>query len=82
MTLFQKIHGSGMTALIISNGEIKDIMKVVTSIEGYGLSLKGVNETIENEAKQQKCGFLSILLGILAASLLENILIEKSEISR
>ena len=57
-------------------------MKIVTSIEGYGLSLKGVNETTENEVKQQKCGFLSILLGILAASLLENILIEKSEISR
>ena len=82
MTLFKKIHGSGMTALIISNGEMKDIMKIVTSIEGYGLSLKGVNETIENEAKQQKCGFLSILLGILAASLLENILIGKPEISR
>ena len=81
MTLFKKIHGSGMTALIISNGEMKD-MKIVTSIEGYGLSLKGVNETIENKAKQQKCGFLSILLGILAASLLENILIGKPEISR
>ena len=36
--------------------------------------LKGVNETIKNEAKEQKGGFLSMLLGRLGASLLGNML--------
>ena len=53
-------------------------MKVVKSLEDSGLLLKRVSETIQNEAKE---GFLSILLGTLAASLLENMLAGK-EINR
>ena len=45
-------------------------MKIVKSLEGSGLLLKGVSETIQNEAKEQKRGFLSMLLGTLGASLL------------
>ena len=52
-------------------------MKMVKSPEGSGLLLKEVSETIENEAKEQKGGFLSMLLGTLGASLLGNMLAGK-----
>ena len=68
----KKILGSG-TTLVISNDEMKDIIKIVKSLEHSGLLLKGVSETIQNEAKEQKGGFLSMLLGTLGASLLGNI---------
>ena len=51
--------------LIISNEEIDDIMKIVKSLEDSGLLIKGVSETIKNEAKEQKGGFRGILLGTL-----------------
>ena len=63
-----------MTALIISNYEIEDIIKIVNSLEDSGLLLKGVTETVQNEVKEQKRGFLSILLGTLGVSLLGNLL--------
>ena len=53
---------------------MEDIIKIVKSLEDSGLLLKGVTETIQNEVKKQKGGFLSTLLGILGASLLGNIL--------
>ena len=59
---------------MISNDEMKDIIKIVKSLEDSCLLLKGVSETIQNEAKKQKRGFLSMLLGTLSASLLGNIL--------
>ena len=62
------------TTLIISNNEIEDIIKIVKSLEDSGLLLKGVTETVQNEVKEQKGGFLSMLLGTLGASLLGNIL--------
>ena len=61
--------------MIISNDEINDIIKIVKSLEDSGLLLKGVTETVQNEVKEQKGGFLSILLGTLGASLLGNLLI-------
>ena len=72
--IHKKILGSGTTTLIISNDEMKDIIKIVKSLEDSGLLLKGVSETIQNEAKEQKGGFLSMLLGTLVVSLLTNIL--------
>ena len=57
------------TTLMISNEEMEDIMIIVKSLEDSGLLIKGVCETIKNEAKKQKGGFLSRLLGILGASL-------------
>ena len=51
-----------------------DIIKIVKSLDDSGLLLKGGGETIQNEAKEQKRRFLSMLLGTLGASLLGNIL--------
>ena len=56
------------TTLIISNDEMEDILKIVRSLEDSGLLLKEVSETIQNEDKEQKGGFLSMLLGALGAS--------------
>ena len=77
----KKILGSGKqnnkAILIISNDEIEDIFKIVKSFEDSRLLLKGVSETIQNEAKKQKGGFLNMLLGTLDAGLLGNILAGK-----
>ena len=43
----------------------------------FGLLIKGVTETIENEAKRQKGGFIGMLLTTLGASLLGNLLAGK-----
>ena len=66
-----------MAKLIVSNDEIEDIVKIEKSLEDSGLLLKEVTETAENEAKEQKGGFLSMLLGTLVASLLGNLLTGK-----
>ena len=71
---------SGFTTLIISNEEMNDIMKIVKSIEESGLFIKGISETMKNEAKEQKGGFLAMLLGTLGASLLRNLLTDKGTI--
>ena len=71
----KKIHGS--TNLIISNEEMNDIMKIVQALEDSNILLKGVTKTIKNETKEQKGGFLSMLLGTLGASLLGNLLTGK-----
>ena len=60
--------------LIISNDEMKDILKIVKSIEDSGILLKDVSETIKDEAKEKKGRFLSMLLGILGAYLLGDLL--------
>ena len=70
----KKIHRSGNTTLIISNEEMNDIMKIVQALEDPNILLKGVTKTIKNETKEQKGGFLSMLLGTLCASLLGNLL--------
>ena len=58
----QKInYRSEMTALIISNKEMKYMMKIVKSVKELGLLLNGVSETIENETKEQKDGFIGML---------------------
>ena len=70
----KKILGPGhnndnnTTTLIISNSEINGIIKIVKSLEDSDLLLKGVTETVQNEVKEQKGGFLSMLLGTLGAS--------------
>ena len=74
------MFGSGFTTIIIYNEEMEYIMKIVKSLAESGLLIKGVRETIKNEAKEQKGGFLSILLGTLGASLLGNLLTGKGTI--
>ena len=75
----KKILGSGNTTtiLIISNNDIEDLNKIVKSLEESGLLINGVTETVQNEIKEQKGGFLSMLLGTLGASLLGNLLTGK-----
>ena len=51
--IHKKMFGSGVTTLIISNEEMNDIMKIVQSIEEYGLLIKCDGETIKNEAKKK-----------------------------
>ena len=83
--IYKKILGSGRrhssssaphnnTILIILNDEMTDIIKLVKSLEDSSLLPEGVSETIQNEAKELRGGFLSMLLGTLGASLLGNIL--------
>ena len=73
--IHKKILGSGgHTTLIMSNKDMEDLTKIVKSLEGSGLLLKRVTESVENEIKGQKGGFLSMLLGTLGASLLGNLL--------
>ena len=67
-----KILGSGNTTLIISNNEIENIIKIVKSLDDSDLLLERVTKTIQSEVKEQKGEFLSMLLGILGAILLQN----------
>ena len=62
----KKIHGSGIK-LIIEEEDMKDIMKIIEALENSGIFLKGVSKTIENETKEQRGGFLSMLLSTLGA---------------
>ena len=75
--IHKKILGSGNTTLIISNKDMDDLIKIVKSLEDSGLLLKGVIESVPNEVKEQKGGFLSMLLGTLGAALLGNLLTGK-----
>ena len=70
----KKIFASGTTTLVISNEEMNDIMKIVQVLENSGILLKGVTKTIKDEPKEQKGGFLSMLLGTLGTSLLGDLL--------
>ena len=74
------MFGSGMTTLIISDEKINDIMKIINSLEESGLLRKVVSKTIKNEAKEQKRGFLRMLLGTLGTSLLGNLLTGKGTV--
>ena len=56
---------------------MQDIIKIIKELENSDILLKGVSKTIENEIKEQRGGFLSILLGTLGASLLGNLLTGK-----
>ena len=68
------------TTIIISNEEINDIMKIVKFLKESDLLIKGVSETIKNEAKERKVEFIGMLLGTLAASLLRSALADKGVI--
>ena len=59
---------------------MEDIIKTVKSIKESGLLIQGISETIKNEAKEQKGGFLRMLLGTLAASILGNALTRRGVI--
>ena len=71
----RKILGSRThTTLIISNDDMQDPLKLVKSLEDSGILLSEITKTVKNEVKEQKGGFLSMLLGTLGASLLGDLL--------
>ena len=78
--IHKKFFWSGV-ALIISNEEKNDILKIAKSLEESGLLIKGISKTSKNEVKEQKGEFLSILLSGLGASLLGNIFTGKGTIT-
>ena len=53
---------------------MQDLLKKVKSLEDSGILLSGITETVKNEVKEQKSGFLSMFLGTLGASLLGDLL--------
>ena len=70
---------SGITMLIISTEEIKEI-KIVKSLEDSGLLIKRITQTTENEETEWKGGFLGNLLGRSGANLSKNIIVVKTVI--
>ena len=71
-TILKKIFGSDTTLLTVLSEEMNGIMKTVKSLEESRLLIKGVTQTIIIEEKEQKVGFLGMLVATLGASLLEN----------
>ena len=59
---------------------MNDIMKIVQSLEDSNVLLKVVTKAIQNETKEEKVSFLSMLLGTLGASILGNLLSGKGTI--
>ena len=56
---------------------MENLIKIVKSLEDFGLLLKGITESVQHEVQDQKGGFLSMLLGTLGARLLGNLLTGK-----
>ena len=74
----EKLFGSGnRTTLIISNDDMQNVLKILKSLEDSGILLDGLTEKVKNEVQEQKGGFLSMLLGTLASSLLTDMLLNK-----
>ena len=63
--------------MVIEEEDMQDIIKIIKELENSDILLKGVSKTIENKIKEQRGGFLSMLLGTLGASLLGNLLTGK-----
>ena len=76
----KKLLGSVYVTLIISNKEMNDIMKIVKSLEEIVLLINLVRKAIKNEAKEQKGGFLGMLLGTLRTNLVGNLSTGKGKI--
>ena len=79
--IHKKMFGSCNTALIISDEEMSDIMKITKSLEESGLLIKDVSKTVKNGTKERKGGFLRMLLGSLDASFFGNLLTGKGAIT-
>ena len=77
------IHGSGNRMnkkfkLCINSDELKDILQVIAALEHSGAIMEGITETVADKIEKQEGGFLPMLLGSLAASLLPSLLGIKS----
>ena len=69
----KEMKGEGVK-LVIEQEDMNDIINIIEALENSGILLKGVTKTIEKKTKEQRGGFLSMLLGTLGASLLGNLL--------
>lgn len=80
-----KMHGRGILnndnddndydiSISIKEKELKDILKIMKSIEENGVFIEGISDTVKQKVNKQKGGLLSLLLGTLASSILGNIL--------
>ena len=78
----QKMIHSSRVKLVIEEEDMNDIMKIIEALENSGILLKRVTKTIENETKEQRGGFLGMLLGTLRASLFGNLLTGRKGIVR
>ena len=73
----KKILGSlNHTTLIISNDDMQNLLKIVKSLEDSGMLLDGIIETVKNEVNEQKGDVVSMLLGILGASLFGDLVMD------
>ena len=45
----------------MSNDEMKDVIKIVKSLEDSGLLLKAISKRIQNQAKKQRGGVCSLV---------------------
>ena len=70
----------GITILIISNKDIKDILEIVKYLEDSDSLNKDVSKAIQDKSEEEKVGFLDILLGRLADSLLGNMIVDQGVI--
>ena len=69
------IHGTGSGInkkfkLCINSDELKDILQVIAALETSGSLVEGITETVADKIQKQEGGFLPMLLGSLAASLI------------
>ena len=64
--------GKGFT-LFISNKDMNDIIKIIKSLEGLGVFIDGVTETVKHEIRKQECAFLGALLAPLSASIVQTV---------
>lgn len=87
-TIQNKMHGRGILnndnddndydiSISIKEKELKDILKIMKSIEENGVFIEGISDTVKQKVNKQKGGLLSLLLGTLASSILGNILSDK-----
>ena len=65
--------GKGFT-LFISNEDMNDIIKIIKSLEGSGVLIDRVTETVKDEIKKQEGGFLGALLAPLTTSLVQPVI--------
>ena len=79
--IHKKVLGTGNhTTLIISNDDLNDLLKVIKFLENSGILLDGINETVKDEVKEQKGGFLSTLLSVVGSALISIMLSGKGVI--
>ena len=66
--------------LIISNEDMDDVIRIIKSLENWGVLSYGVGDAVKHEIKKQRDRFLGMLSGTLGAPKLVNMLTEEGVI--